>query len=782
MSARALHLESLALPMTASRSGGRAGSLPVPPTQFISRERELTAVCDLFRREDVRLVTLTGPGGVGKTRLAIECARTVLTAYPDGVVFVSLAPITDPDLVASAVAQGIGVRQSPDEPLIDGVNAVIGDRRLLLVLDNFEHVLDAAPFVADLLVGCSGLKVLVTSRARLRIRGEHECIVAPLDVPDAALLPIDRLESFGSVTLFLERTREIQQEFALTEANSALVAGICRRLDGLPLAIELAAARMKMLSPQALFDRLERRLPLLSDGARDLPARQQTMRDTIAWSYDLLHDEERQLYRHLATFIGGLTLEAAEACNPDLNVFDGIMTLVDHSLVRQATRTDGSTRFTMLETIREYGLEQLEQHGESAEARQRHARFFLDLVARAEPELYGSGQQLWLNILEDEHDNLRVALDWAVEHDVEAALRSAGGLWQFWLIHAHLSEGRRWLEKALVNGASVPASARAKALDTAGSLASWQGDFEQANQLFEESLRIFRELDDRSNIANTLRGLARMAMAAGDHERAHRVGSESVALYQALGDTVGIINALFNLGGNAFCQGEYARATALLVNGLTLAREQGNTSTAANIIAILGCVALDDGDVEHANQQFIESLVLNAQTADTRFIAVCFEGLGRVARTRNHAERAARLFGAAGVLRQTIGYPVEGFLRPQLERDTATVRSALGDERFATAWSTGQAMTLSDAIELALAADTGSAPDDAAWPNSATGLSPREFDVLRLLVDGTSNQEIAEALFISSHTVATHVANIMGKLGVESRTAAATYAIRRGLI
>jgi non-specific serine/threonine protein kinase len=761
-------------------------NLPAGVTSFIGRVAETERALGLL--SSTRLLTLTGAGGSGKTRLALHVAARVVEQrrFPDGVSFVPLAPLTDWTLVAQAIATTVGAPLAPGRPALDSVTAYLTGQELLLVLDNFEHVIEAAEAVGALLANCPRLRVVVTSRSPLRLRGEQELPVPPLGLPqDTTGVDLEALQRSDAVALFVARACEVRPDFTVTTASAPAIAGICRRLDGLPLAIELAAARVKLLTPQALLERLaaDRRLPLLTGGPRDLPARQQTLSATIAWSYDLLTPDLQRLYRHLAPFMGGWTLEAAEAVfapsgGAGQAVLDGLGALVDHNLVRQREQTDGTPRFEMLETIREYGLERLAESGEAGDARRRHARYFVELAERAAPNLNGPQQRIWLDHLEAEHDNLRVALGWAIEHDPEAALRAAGGIWEFWRVHSHLSEGRRWLDAALANGSTAPASVRATALDTAGGLASWQGDFVRAEELFNEGLSIFRELGDQRNVANTLRGMCRMAQVSGDYARAESLCSESAAIFRNLGDKHGLISALLNLGWTAWGRGDLARATSFLTESLTLAREQGIAYSVANLLAGLGYVALDEPDDERAHQLFTESLVLNRDMGNTIFVVVCLEGLARTAVMRGQLLRAAKLFGTSDAWRELLGFPVEAHLRPGRERDAAVARARLGNDAFAAASDAGRAMPLEDVVRYALDPE----PPVTSTPDAFAMLTARELDVLRLVVEGLSDREIAANLFISHHTVMRHVSNILGKLGVESRTAAAAYAMRRDLV
>jgi predicted ATPase/class 3 adenylate cyclase len=639
----------------------RPNNLPTQPSPLVGRERELTAVRELLLLPEVRLVTLTGPGGTGKTRLGLHLAASLVDLFRDGAFLVSLAAITDPVLVDSQVAQALGVQEEPGRPLAGTLDAYLSDRELLLLLDNFEQVAEAAPRVAEILAICPQVKILVTSRVRLRLRGEREFAVPPLALPDLDHLPlVEALSQYEAVRLFVERSREVRPDFAVTNATAPAVAEICHRLDGLPLAIELAAARSKLLTPQALLARLGQRLKVLTGGARDLPARQQTLRDAIAWSYDLLDAAEQVLSRRLAVFAGGCTLEAAEAvCNSaadlEVDVFDGLASLVDKSLLRQAEVPDGEPRFAMLETVREFGLERLAASGEADAVRRAHAAFYLALAEDAAPALTGPTQVAWLDRLEQEHGDLRAALGWALGHgEAETGLRLAGALSSFWWEHGHFAEGRVWLERALA-GDDTPSRARAKALDGAAGIAEAQGDFVACGRFSEEALALCRQLGDQRGVATKLQGLAVLAGLKGDIERATTLSEEGLALARELGDRREIVYALIPLGELATFRAERDRAAALYEEVLTFAREAADQGLVAFALARLGDAEVLRRDNDRAAALYEESLALCRRAKSPRQTILPLWGLGRIAWLAGDVERALQLIEEAADLARTVG-------------------------------------------------------------------------------------------------------------------------------
>jgi predicted ATPase len=615
-----------------------APGLPAAPTLLIGREHEEAAITHLLRAE-ARLVTLTGPAGIGKTRLALQVAGDLDDTFADGIVFVALATLRDPERVPIAIAEALRLREGGSQSLREILGAHLRDKQLLLVLDNCEQVLAAAPLVAQLLADCAQLKVLATSRASLRIRGECEFAVPPLDLPEAdQVLTREDLGRFAAVALFVQRVRDHQPTFVVSQTQAPIVAAICQRLDGIPLAIELAAARIKLLPPRALLQRLAPRLPLLTGGARDLPVRQQTMRDAIGWSYDLLDAAEQRLFRRLAVFEGGWTLEAAAAVcaepeGAESGMLDGLTSLVEKNLARQ-TELEGEPRFHMLELIREYGTERLAASADAEMIAARFAGYILALAEQAEPGLRGEAQSVWLARLTQEYGNIRSVLRWARDGtEGEVGLRLAGALWLFWYARGQLSEGRRWLSELLARDAGVaPPAARAKALLGASVLAAEQGDYDAATPLADGSLALFQALGDTRGSSSALSVRGNVAKYQGDYAQAVAAHEACLSLRRTLGDPGGIAAALNNLGIIASEQGDYARAEALYKESLTIKRTLGDARGVANSLMNLGDAARHQGNAEHARQLADESLALFTELDDKRGMATALNNLGVVAR------------------------------------------------------------------------------------------------------------------------------------------------------
>jgi predicted ATPase/class 3 adenylate cyclase len=727
----------------------RPNNLPLQPTPLVGREREVEEVVERLRSEEVRLLTLTGPGGTGKTRLALQAAADLLEEFDDGVFFVALATITDSELLASAIAEPLGVKESGDQLLEESLKAYLRDKHLLLVLDNFEQVLEGAPLVGELLGACPKTKVLATSRIPLRLYGEQEYPVPPLALPDPRVLPpVKVLTQYEAVRLFVERARAVKADFEVSNENAPAVAEICARLDGLPLAIELAAARVRLLSPQAMLTRLSNRLKLLKGGARDLPTRQQTLRGTIDWSYELLEEEEKSIFGRLSVFSGGRTLEAIEEiCDPegDLDVLEGVESLLEKSLLRQEEGPNGESRFVMLETVHEYAREKLQESGEAEVIKGAHAEYFLALAEEAEPELKGPEQLEWLERLEAEHDNLRAALAWALESkEGELALRLTGALWWFWVVRGHFSEGRKWLEEALVGDRGLPVPLRAKALVGAGAIAAEQADIEKATAVLEEGVRLFRISEEAEGLANALNYLSYALSYGGKLDEAEALWEESLGLYRDSGNRWGEAEALNNLGmvshlrdrdldrsesifkeslelrrevqdkrgiamslGNLGIvtrkKGDLDRAVAQLEEALALGRELADKSFIANFSVELGHAELGRGDREQAAVYLREGLSVSAGLGDEYGVFEGLWGLAQVAEASEEARRAGRLFGAAERLRATSEVHVMEIEFPEFAKHLEAARSRFEAAGWTQAYEEGRAMTLEEAVSYALA-------------------------------------------------------------------------------
>ena len=723
----------------------RRNNLPGQPTPLVGREREVAQVCERLRNPDIRLLTLTGPGGMGKTRLGLQAAAELMDEFESGTFFVPLAPITDPTLVAPTIARALDLEtgdRTPEELLRD----YLRDKQTLLLLDNFEQVLGAAPLVAELLSTVPNLKALTTSRIPLRLYGEYEFPVPPLEVPDPKRpQSLEQVTQCEAVRLFIERARAMKADFTVTSDNALAVAEICARLDGLPLAIELAAARIKLLPPRAMLDRLGDRLKLLTGGARNLPERQRTLRGAIEWSYELLDAGEKTLFARLAVFSGGCTLETMETiCDAErelpLGILEGASSLLDKSLLRQEEGAEGEPRFVMLETIHEYARERLDESGEAEEIRRLHAEYFLALAEQGVSKLRGAEEAKWLERFEIEHDNMREALSRALAgEDAELGLRLAGALWRFWWMKGYYDEGRRWLEEALAKDGRASA-ARAKALEAVGwladdqgdiaravaaaeeglslsagaensdaapflrilgSAASIRGDHERAAQLYAESLALSREAGDRRSVASSLLQLGNATSERGDYEEAKRFYEEGLALSRMLDDTALLTSYLISLGYEYLLQGDPERGATLNQEAAGMLRKRGHKGKLQYALDNLGWAALMRGDQQQARSLHEESLELSRELGDKLIAAESLEGLACSA-ARGEEERAATLFGAAEALREAVGYnqaPRERTLRKPF---LGAVRSRLEEAKWEAALVEGRAMTFEGAIAYAL--------------------------------------------------------------------------------
>jgi predicted ATPase len=727
-------------------------SLPVARTPLVGRERELQAVRQLLLDPAVRLVTLTGAGGSGKTRLGLELCRELAETFGHRVYFVGLGSISDPVMVPAAIAESVGIRETGGRPFIDLLKSHFREREpspALLLLDNLEHILAASAFVVDLIEASQTLKVLVTSRSPLRVYGEHEFPVPPLALPDPHHLhSLSALIVNPSVSLFAQRAAAVKPDFQLTAENAGAVAEICSRVDGLPLAIELAAARVKMLPLSGILTRLESRLQLLTAGARDLPQRQQTLRNTIDWSYDLLNEGEQKLLRRLGVFWGGCTLEGAEAvCNTgnDLgsDIFDLMSSLVDKSLVQQGQQGNDEPRFRMLETIREYALERLQQSAEDAATKRAHAAYCLVLAEEGNPDLGESERAAWLARCDMEHDDFRASLDWLFQTgDLDWGFRFCMALFRFWDMREHSEEGRARLEHILQLAGSEYSRERAKTSLFLGAFSTAQGDFPAATHFLQQSLSISQELDDPSGIAVSLNALAIASRDRGDHVAAQINFEQSLAYWRKIHDRVGTARCLHNLGNVAKIRGDYARARLALAEAMQIfeqigdgsgaawalnqqgdvVKEQGDLAGARDLyqralsafrqaddrwgsarsLADLGTIACELGEQSSAYAAYRESLEIFASLEHRRGIARVLEGLACLALARGEAERALSVAAAAAHLRKTISAPLPPAEQSKLDQNLLNAWRQLGELEGQKAWNEGRAMSTEKAIQRAL--------------------------------------------------------------------------------
>jgi predicted ATPase/DNA-binding SARP family transcriptional activator/DNA-binding CsgD family transcriptional regulator len=820
-------------------SGVGTHNLPASLTSFVGRERELLEVKRTLAM--TRLLTLTGPGGSGKTRLALETAADLVGAYQDGVWLVDLAPLSEPGLLVQEVAGVLEVQERPGEPLLNTLVDALRSSQMLLVLDNCEHLVDAvARLVEDLLRSCPDLRVLATSREALGVPGEVNWPVPPLSLPDPGRpATVEELEGSGSARLFVERALYRPSAFALTPENAGAVAEVCRQLEGIPLAIELAAARVVVLAVEQISERLSDSLGLLTGGGRTLTSRQRTLRGSLDWSFALLDEPERKLFGRLAVFAGGWSLEAARTvCSEDGigqgEVLDLLSELVDKSLVMVGATASGATRYRMLEPVHQYAREKLEVGGGAEEARDRHAAFFLDVAEVAEPELTGPREGLWVGRLKEEHDNLRAALSWVLERrETELGQRFGAALWRFWYNRDYLSEGRRWLERILADG--DPAPERIMALEGMGWLAQRQGDIERAKAAYREMLKLSRELDDRGNVATALNSLGTLAVSTGDNERAKRYLEENLSVLQQLekentateikryhaynllgilalnedrdpvrattlwkeslelarvtGDALRIGVSLCSLGYSAVLQGDNERATALCEETLTFAREHEDAGeeVVPETLVNLGLAALGQGEYERAISSFDEALAMSRRAGRKASIINALEGMASLAGVRGEAPLAARLWGAAEKAREVTGIALPPGDRTLHEPRLSSARSLLGEGEWEEALAKGRAMSLEEAADYAFSGDqvdppSTPVPKDPSAGEPAPRLSGREREVVVLVARGLTNRQISVHLGISERTAGNHVGRILGKLRLRSRVQIANWALEHGLL
>lgn len=861
------------------------GYIPMPPNPLVGREQEVAQTRALLLRPEARLVTLAGTGGVGKTHLALHVAASLQAEFADGVFFISLASLRNPELVLPTISHALGFQEARDGIWLRYMQEMLHDRHVLLLLDNFEQVIAAAPSLVELLALCPRVKLLVTSRAALHVRGEYELLVAPLALPDPdRLTDQDALLEYSAVALFIERARQVAPALQLTPATLALIAEICHYLDGLPLALELAAARLKLFSLSMLLERLrsgEQRLQLLTSGARDLPPRQQTLLNTLAWSYELLSPEEQQLFRTLSICLGGCTVEAVETMYAALHNAQGaalnaLTALLDNHLVQLEEREGKEPRLTMLETVRAYGNMCLTED-ELMQARQAHMMCALHLAETAETHLYGAEQQQWLDRLEVEHDNLRAALSWSIKQsrEPEIALRLGAALLQFWIVRSYVGEGRSWLDQALALDdelASAPSSVKARALAAAGWLAFAQDDDEHAKVLYERCLSLCRATEERREIARSLLCLGWIALKRGDSQQAkefferclslsHDVDdkaarayfyhflaraenvqghcaqarllfSEGLTLFTEIGSTEGMAWSRNYLGQMLLTQDEYEKARAQIDKGLLANKKLqhkggiANSHYMAGLLALclkeldsaeahfkqaqalfkvlekpknsaralyyLARIALLQGDKTTARLHFEEGLALLRQMHDILGTAYGLQGLGDVVAQQGELVWAALLWGAAEEFHEQKSFsgPFVVFLlttnddRVAHKHLVSTVRRQIGERAFTQAWAEGRRLTLEQVLSLrGHPLETGrSAASNGHKKASAHGLTEREREVLRLVAQGLTDTQVAEALVISPRTVNAHLRTIYGKLNIASRYAATHYALTHDLL
>jgi len=805
-------------------------NLPASRTNFVGREREMVEVRRMLAMTGH--LTLTGTGGCGKTRLALEVARDLVGTYKDGVWLVELAPLSEGALVPQVMAATLGVQEQPGRPLQESLLDALGDKETLLILDNCEHLLDAAArLTVALLDSCSRLRVLATSREPLGVTGELGWPVPSLSAPGTQQsLTVEELGGYESVRLFADRASKRHPGFELTSENATAVARVCVGLEGIPLAIELAAARIGMLSAAQISERLGHSLKLLTDGDQRVDHRHQTLRAALEWSFELLGEPEQALFRRLAEFAGGFTLDAAESVGvgegiDQEDVLELLSVLVDKSLVVAEENWEQGARYRLLEPVRQYAREKLGVSGEAEAVGRRHAEFFLALAEEAEPELTRSQQAEWLDLLETERDNLRAALSWALGRELDSGPRMAGALCRFWHTRGYLSEGRTYLE-AVASSSAVPTTIRAKALDGLGWIAEPQGDYERAREAYEESLELYRISNDKRGVANVLGDLGSLALDRGDYEEATSLLVESLTLHRELGskeEVVGVLNglgvlasakgdreqsisyfsealalsrgtgnvrrnatSLGNLGITMLVHDNPEQATVLLEESLALFREIGDSSNIAIGLMYSALAALTEGD--HARVQPLgqESMNLLQRAEDKQHMPDCLEIMAGGAAAQGLAQRAARLWGAAEAMREDIGVPLQPEDRKLLAPYLATARSSLGEPAWQTTLVEGRAMMPRQAIEYSLSAEEPVLSIPVArrpGGNSATfaPLTPREEEVALLVSRGLTNRQIGSELFISEHTVATHIAKILKRLALSSRSRLSAWVADRRL-
>jgi non-specific serine/threonine protein kinase len=752
-------------------------NLPRQLTSFIGRERELQDLKGLLERS--RLLTLTGPGGSGKTRLGLQLAADVTGGFPGGVYFVPLAPVGNPELVLSSIAQGVGLRDVGDRPLLDRLRSHLENARVLIMLDNFEHLIAAAPVVAQILQATVALRIVVTSRAPLHVRGEQEFEVHPLRVPDPQCATVAAVAGCESVRLFTERAQAVWPGFVLDEENAALVAGIARRLDGLPLAVELAAARVKLLPLASLLARLEQSLPVLAGGARDLPQRQQTLRGTIAWSYGLLGAGARRLLAGCSVFRGGISLEGAEsvcaaAIDLGIEVLDGLEELVDQSLLRRV-EGPGGPRFGMLFMVREYAAERLAEMPERARVEEAHAATFLALAEEAGRALRGPSELEWLDRLEMEHQNIRAAIGWYSRHEPGDALRLAVAMSRFWGVRGHFTEGRGRL-KALLGVYLDGTATRVRALNGSASLAIDQGDYQCARDLLGQSIRLSQQLGYRRGEAMAQVYLGRSLVAGERPAEAGPHVDRALRLLEGLDDPAALATALLYAGLAAHFTGQVEEACARYGRSVELCRAIGFRSVGARSLQMLGHARFDLGDIRGARGAFEEALPTCLELGDRWVIPLVIAGLAGVALHTGRPRRALRLAGVVRGLCEAGQFSMPAVREARLEQLLAPARKQLGSAA-AQLMAEGQGMSLAEAVSYALA----DGPEEVWRSGPRRTLTRRELEVAALVAQGLTNRGIAGQLHLSVRTVDSHVDHVLTKLGFSNRAQLVAWAYESGM-
>lgn len=810
--------------MAESLSHHSADVLPRPRTSLVGRDAEVAALCDLLVQEGSSLVTLTGPGGVGKTRLALQTASRLRPAFHDGIYLVGLQSISESHLVTPIVAGAFNVDEHLPGMLLDALAAHLRPRRVLLLIDNCEHLIGASAQLADhLLRTCDDLRILATSREPLRTSGEQVWPVPSLPVPkrSESATAAHALTS-DAVLLFVQRANAVAPSFALSDGNAAAVAEICRQLDGIPLAIELAAARIAALTPQQIADRLGDRFRLLASADRTITERHRTLRNVVEWSYELLESGEQAMLGRMAVFAGGGSLEAIEEICGDQTdrgaTLDLLTRLVDKSLVL-VDDVSGVRRYSLAETVRLFAWEQLVASGAAEDAHQRHADHFLRLAEAAEPELWSRASATWLDFLEAGHDNFRAALRWAIGHGhAEMGQRLGAALYRFWMLRGHLTEGLHWLEGALSWSSGAYDDTRARALNAAGHLARALGKYDQATlfyeqslalhqheaddraaalvlnnlgvvaqfqqnyaravELHQESLRLFRIANDAAGVAVALVTLGTMAQLRGDYDQAFSLCEESVAKFRQLADRHGVASALSNLGNVAWASDQPEVAAACYEEAVALFRELGDRRELAAALRNLATAVRDDGDIRQEIARAKESLELYNELGDSDGVLACLAILVDAFAEGAKDEIAVRMLGAIDAMGRQLDTSAERIGGRDHDLLIAALRERLGPDIFIAAWESGTALSPDDAVRFALAPHEHAALISQAAP-PADGLSPRQREVVQLITQGLSNKQIAEALFISERTADTHVEHILRKLGVHSRAQVAAWEVER---